>query len=107
MLRDFKLPVEFFYWFIKFGAKLFGGFSIESNSPMEAVKRSSVPMIFVHGDHDDFIPCQMSKDLYAACSSEIKGLHISKDAGHGLSFPVEREIYIAALAEFEKRWMKD
>ena len=107
VLRDLKLPGWLFYPFIKLGARLFGGFSVESNSPMEAVKRSTVPMIFVHGDEDAFVPCEMSYQLHAACSSPIKHLHVSKGAGHGLAFPVERDGYVAALAEFEKRWMKD
>ena len=104
VLRGMKLPFWLFYPFIKLGARLFGGFSLESNSPMEAVQRSRVPMIFVHGDHDDFVPCEMSEQLYSACRSPIKCLHIVKDAGHGLAFPVEREVYVDALAEFEKRW---
>ncbi|MBQ8408509.1 MAG: alpha/beta hydrolase [Clostridia bacterium] len=106
VLREMKLPVWLFYPFIKLGARLFGGFSLESNSPMEAVKRSKVPMIFVHGDCDAFVPCEMSEQLYEACSSEIKDLHFVKDAGHGLAFPVERDAYIASLAEFEKVWRK-
>ena len=106
VLRDMKLPFWMFYPFIKLGARIFGGFSLESNSPMEAVKRSQIPMIFVHGDHDDFVPCEMSEQLYKSCASEIKDLHIVKDAGHGLAFPVERDAYIASLAEFEKVWRK-
>lgn len=106
VLRDMKLPFWMFYPFIKLGARIFGGFSLESNSPMEAVKRSQIPMIFVHGDHDDFVPCEMSEQLYKSCASEIKDLHIVKDAGHGLAFPVERDAYVASLAEFEKVWRK-
>ena len=106
VLRDLKLPVWLFYPLIKLGARLYGGFSLESNSPMDAVQRSRVPLIFVHGDEDDFVPCEMSRRLYAACSSPLKHLHISKGAGHGLAFPVERGDYVAAIAEFEKVWRK-
>lgn len=104
VLRDLKLPTWLFYPLIKLGARLYGGFSLESNSPMEAVKRSCIPMIFVHGDHDEFVPCEMSERLFENCASSIKKLHVSKDAGHGLAFPVERDLYIAALADFEKEW---
>ena len=105
VLRDLKLPVWFFYPFIKLGARIFGGFSLESNSPMEAVKRSKIPMFFVHGDEDDFVPCDMSRQLYEACASSKKHFHVSKGAGHGLAYPVEREAYVSVLADFSSSFL--
>lgn len=57
-------------------------------------------MIFVHGEADDFVPCEMSKANYEACSAS-KHLLTVPGAGHGMSFPADAEGYLAALREFE------
>ena len=68
---------------------------------MEAVKKSSIPIIFIHGDTDDFVPHDMSIRLYEACASEHKKLVTVNGAGHGLAFPVDKEGYLNALREFQ------
>lgn len=44
----------------------------------------------------------MSVWLHAACVSEKKKLVTVKGAGHGLAFPVGRDEYVNALAEFKQ-----
>ena len=101
VIRQIRLPVFPFYPLIRLGGMLWGRFDIEKGSPMEAVKRARVPIIFIHGDTDDFVPCYMSEQLYDACRSQKKLVKI-KDAGHGLAFPVDRWGYVEALREFEQ-----
>jgi fermentation-respiration switch protein FrsA (DUF1100 family) len=66
---------------------------------MEAVKKCTLPVIFYHGETDDFVPCDMSKDLFDACASR-KQLVTVPGAGHGLSYPVAPEHYLDTLREF-------
>jgi len=101
VIAEMKLPAEIVYPFVRLGARLFGRFSLEETSPMEAVKKSSVPIIFIHGDTDDFVPCCMSERLYEACSSERKCFVAIKGAGHGLAYPVDKEGYLKALSDFQ------
>ena len=103
VLKQIKLPPKIFYPFIKLGARLYGGFDLESNSPIEAMKRCRVPVIFIHGDADDFVPYEMSKQMYEVCTAP-KRLVAVKGAGHGLAFPVDKEFYVGALRDFEKVW---
>lgn len=105
VIKQLKLPVRLLYPFVRLGGKLFGGFDIESNSPIEAVKRSRTPVIFFHGDTDDFVPCYMSEELYRDCVSE-KELVIIKGAGHGLAYPVDRDGYLESLREFNDKYVK-
>ncbi|MBQ7320885.1 MAG: alpha/beta hydrolase [Clostridia bacterium] len=100
VIRDMKLP-QFLYPFIRLGARLYGGFDLEETSPMEAVAKCRVPLILIHGDADDFVPCEMSRRLYEACASTKKFVAIP-GAGHGLAFPVNQEMYLTALADFQK-----
>lgn len=93
------LPVKLCYPFVKLGAKIFGRFDPDENSPVEAVKRCKVPVIFFHGESDDFVPCRMSRVNYEACTSRKKLVTVP-GAGHGLSYAVEPERYVKELYDF-------
>ncbi len=100
VIREMKLPPALAYPFVRWGAKIYGGFDLEKTSPIEAVRRATVPVIFIHGDADAFVPSYMSEELFAACASQKK-LVLIKGAGHGLAFPVDRELYISSLRDFQ------
>ena len=93
------LPPKLCYPFVKLAAKLFGGFDLEEYSPMEALKTCTLPVIFFHGETDDFVPCYMSERMYDACLSRKKLVTVP-GAGHGLAFPVEPERYLRELKDF-------
>ncbi len=95
------LPVKLLYPLIRLGGRLYGGFDVEETSPMEAVQKARVPIVFIHGDTDDFVPYDMSVKLHEACVSQKKMVTI-KGAGHGLAFPVDRAGYVQGLREFEE-----
>ena len=99
VIRQMKLPARLLYPFVKLGAKLFGHFDLEELSPLEAMKKCRVPVIFFHGERDDFVPCEMSRINYDACTAPKKLLTVP-NAGHGLSYLVDSEGYLNALTEF-------
>lgn len=99
VIRQMGLPADLAYPFVKLGAKLFGKFDLEEISPLESVKNCQVPVIFYHGENDDYVPCEMSKRNYDACASRKKLVTIP-GAGHGLCFPVAKELYLSTLREF-------
>lgn len=103
VVRDMRMPVALVYPFIRLGAFIFGRFDLESNSPIEAVKRCKVPIIFVHGENDDFVPCQMSREMYEVCQSP-KAIYTVPGAGHGLAFPADIDGYIREVRAFETHW---
>lgn len=99
VIRQMGLPADVGYPFVKLGSKLFGHFDLEARSAVEAVRNATVPVIFFHGDEDDYVPCEMSRINYEACTSKKK-LVIIPRAGHGLSYPVAPDTYLNALREF-------
>ena len=99
VVRDMKLPARLLYPFIKLGAFLFGGFNIDANSPIEAVKRAKTPIIFIHGDSDGFVPHEMSVKLSEVCASRCKMVTIP-GAEHGLAYPIDKESYVKELKDF-------
>ena len=100
VIRDMKLPAKPIYPLVKLGAKLFGGFDPDAFSPLASMKQCKLPVIFFHGDTDDFVPCHMSEENHAACAAERKRLVIIHGAGHGLCFPVDQETYLKELRDF-------
>lgn len=99
VIRQMKLPAELAYPFVKLGARLYGHFDLEGLPPIEAVKVCKVPVIFFHGETDDYVPCQMSVRNYEACASR-KQLVIVPNAGHGLCYPADHQRYLDALELF-------
>ena len=63
------------------------------------MKKCTVPVIFFHGESDDFVPCEMSRINYEACPSR-KMLVTIPGAGHGLCYPKDPERYLGSLREF-------
>ena len=90
------------YPLAKWSAAIYGKVSIEEASAKKAVEESNVPILFIHGDDDRFVPCCMSQECYDACQSE-KRIVFVKDAGHGISYCVDRELYEKEVTSFIKK----
>ena len=99
VIRQRKLPPAICYPFVRLGARLFGGFDLEEDSPLEAVTRCQVPVILFHGEGDAFVPCSMSRRNYEACAGKKKLITIP-NAGHGLAYAVQPQEYLQAMREF-------
>lgn len=79
--------------------KLRGGYDLKDASAIDAVTRSRVPILFIHGEDDAMINVQMSRDLYEAASCR-KELLIVEDAGHAQAQDKDPEAYYGAIREF-------
>ena len=104
VVKDMKLPVKLLYPFIRLGAWLFGRFDLEEASPIENMQKCTIPVVFVHGDADDFVPYEMSVRLHEVCTSDKKVLITIPGAGHGLAFPKDRDGYVDQLAVVRDKW---
>ena len=58
-----------------------------------------MPVLFIHGEADDFVPCDMSRENCAHCAAP-KTLVTVPGADHGFSYLVDREGVEAALKWF-------
>lgn len=74
-------------------------YDIKEASSVEQVKNAKVPILFIHGDQDDFVPLYMCDEVYEACNSKKEKL-IIKDAGHTESRYKEPETYYNKIFEF-------
>lgn len=99
VIKKMGLPAGISYPFVKLGAKIYGRFDLEEYSPIEAVRKCTLPVIFFHGESDDFVPCEMSRKNYEECTGR-KRLVTVPGAGHGLSYPIAPQKYLDELREF-------
>lgn len=85
--------------------KAINGFDFDDASPIKAVAKAKVPMLFIHGDSDTFVPTYMVHQLYAACTSEYKDLLLIKGAGHAESYRTDSASYEAKVKEFADKFI--
>ena len=102
VIRDMKLPDQLLYPFVKLGAKLYGHFDPDETSAIEMVAKTKKPVFFIHGEEDDFVPCQMSRDMYEVCNAP-KRLVVTPEACHGTAYMVDTPLYFRELRDFCKQ----
>lgn len=102
VMKNLGFPSKITYYMAKLSAKLIGRFDVEETSAIEAVKRSDIPTLIIHGDADDFVPCSMSMDCRLAGEDHVELLLI-KGAGHGMSHCVDTPSYEKAAFRFFER----
>lgn len=97
--QDMHLPGALLMPFVRLSARILGGFSLRETNAVEAVKRTRVPIMIIHGEDDQFVPCGMSREIHAA-NPELVTLHTFPGAGHGLSYIVDTQRYTRAVCDF-------
>ena len=80
-------------------ARVFGGFRLKDAAPADALRHARVPVLVLHGEADRLVPCEMSEILETNCAATVKR-YTFPDAGHGLSYLVDRERYEKAVTDF-------
>lgn len=70
-------------------------------STLEALQNTTIPVLFIHGSDDSFVPVEMTYENYKACAAE-KRLLIVPGAEHGMSYIVDKDAYENAVISFFK-----
>lgn len=104
--KDYHLPSRLVVPLMELWARVLGGFSLYECSTRDILASSRIPVLFIHGKADTFVPCAMSQQGYDACQSE-KELHLVEGAGHGRSYLFEPERLTKALVDFFNRNLSD
>ena len=71
----------------------------DSYSTVEALSNCEIPVLFIHGTDDNFVPIEMTYENYKACVSE-KRLFVVPGAEHGMSYLVDKDGYETAVKQF-------
>lgn len=85
--------------------KLRYGWDFKEASPLNQVKKSKRPILFIHGDADTFVPTWMVSPLYKAAQGQ-KELWIAAHSEHAKSFIDHPDEYRRKVAGFVRKHMK-
>jgi len=97
--RDYKINAAAFIPILDLGCKIFGKFSIKNVSTADAVKNCDLPILFIHGADDGFVPCEMSREAFKNCNEKCR-LLVVEGADHGFSFLVDKPRVLNEIKEF-------
>lgn len=97
--RGFRLPEHPFMDAAELFCRLFAGYGFRDCSTLDAMRTNTIPVLFIHGEADTFVPTRFSRENYNACRAEKKLVTVP-GAGHGFSYLVATETCQAALREF-------
>lgn len=90
--QEFGLPAFPLLYTTSLLCKLKYGWSFGEASSLNKIQHSPHPMLFIHGDSDDFVPTFMVHQLYRV-KPQPKRLWITKGAQHALSYTDYPEDY--------------
>lgn len=84
--------------------KIRAGYSLRKASCIKQIKKSKIPILFIHGDQDKFVPFYMLDKLYDAATCKKEKLVI-KGAGHAVSQNIDPQKYWHTVRKFIKRYI--
>lgn len=79
--------------------KRLAGYGLDECNAAREVKKAKVPILFIHGSGDTFVPYSMCETMYENCASSKKKL-IIEGAAHAECYYKDTDAYENALTEF-------
>jgi len=76
-------------------SKMRVGWRFKDVSPITTLPKVKIPILFIHGEEDDYVPASMCKQMYSV-KKGYKDIYIAANAGHA-------QAYISNKDEYEKR----
>lgn len=103
--RMFHLPSFPFIPSTSLVTKIRAGYSLKEASALDQVAKAEVPILYIHGKEDVFVPTEMTEELYKNTKSQ-KELLLVEGASHGESFVMDEELYKKTLDRFLERFVQ-
>lgn len=76
------------------------GWDFKEASALEQVKKSTLPMLFMHGDKDTFVPTYMVYELFKAKTNGYKTLWIAEGSEHAMAYHDHPKEYLEQIKSF-------
>lgn len=94
-----KLPIFPMLQFVQIKSIIRAKFRFKDVSPIDSVRDRDIPVLFIHGKEDTFVPTYMSEEMYKV-KKGIKKIYIAEGAVHACSIEIDREQYEENVWEF-------
>ena len=83
--------------------RIFCGYRFRDASPLDAVRCAKKPVLFIHGEKDDYVPTFMQGTLYDACPTKKERL-VVPGAVHARSYYTAPALYQKTITEFMEQY---
>lgn len=98
LIKTLHLPT-FFAHTASVATKLIYGYYYHDVKPINYIRENEIPICFIHGEADDFIPCTHAKEMHEA-NKGYSELHLFEGAGHAFSIVSDEDRYRKIVKEF-------
>lgn len=97
--KQFYLPPFPLLYLTDFRVRRKAKFKFKDVSPIDSIRNVEIPIMFIHGKEDKFVPTYMSEEMYKV-KRGIKKLYIAEGAAHAKSIEVNKERYEKEVMDF-------
>lgn len=80
--------------------KVKASFSLKDVNPLKIISNTNIPIMFIHGKEDVFVPTYMCEKLYNAKQLGYKEILLIDKAGHAKSFEQNKNLYESRVSSF-------
>ncbi len=103
LTNSYKVPVFPMLPAMDLWARIIAGYSLMDTTCKEALDKTSLPFLFIHGKEDELVPYEMGRQNYAECHTEKEMLSV-EGAAHCASYYADPVRYISYLDGFLKKY---
>lgn len=80
------------------------GYGFKQGSAIKQLQKAKLPILFIHGGKDDFVPTSMVYELYKETKGE-KEILVIENAGHGRAYNKDKNLYLNTMWEFINKYI--
>lgn len=95
-----KIRLKLFYKIFYNFTKKSRGLELSKVDPAIALKNAKVPIMFIHGGNDDFVPTEMIYSLSQHVPEQRKRIYLAENAGHAGAYAENPSRYEREVSQF-------
>ena len=103
--RDYHLPKFPIIYLTNIMSKIRAGYGYKDVNTTAEIARSDIPILFIHGENDEFVPLWMTMKNYSHCKA-YKELFMVRESEHAESHYIDKKGYERRILTFIEKISK-
>lgn len=103
--RDYHLPKFPIIYLTNIMSKIRAGYGYKDVNTTAEIAKSDIPILFIHGENDEFVPLWMTMKNYSHCKA-YKELFIVRESEHAESHYIDKKGYERRILTFIEKISK-
>ena len=99
----FHINGNLFITMINFWCKVFAKYDLKEKDTLTSLSNANIPILFIHGEDDDFVPCENTIINYDKYHGPKK-IVLFKNTSHGISYLTDSKKYVNSIKMFVKKY---